>query len=172
MTDKFKGQFGWAERHKFAPGSPGTPALLSLWFMHLPHQAVGNAWSEFMLGVCHLRHMQGVEDPIITKQGATHELTVIALEPGQTPRSPLPWKFLTPTNICTQFRVSNDLRAQKIAEDIAHACVDGLLIAESSIIMLGTGEVKLVKEILDQWDHAVELIAEHFETGGHHGALN
>lgn len=170
MTDQFRGQFGWAQRHKDV--IEGNPALLSLWFMHLPNQAPGNAWSDFLMGVTHLRPMKGVEPPYLARPDNTHELMVLALEAGQTPMTPLPWKFMTPASIVVQFRVSSDLRAEKIAEDAAHACVDGLLIAESSIYMMDTGKLMLIKPVLDQWDEAVRLMAEHFETGGHHGAFN
>lgn len=171
MTSKFKGHFGWAERAKFGADA----ALVDLWFLHLPNQAIGNAWSEFMIGVIHLREMKGIHPPHITKPGNTHELQVLSLQTGQCPTTPLPWKFLTPANVVVQFRVPSDLHASRIAELAALACVNGELMAESSIFMLegpNKGRMMILAAVVEQWEEAIALTAQHYETGGHHGTAN
>lgn len=173
--NRYEGPLGWAQRMVWAPDTVGTAALVDLWFMHLPKQAFGNAWENYMLGVCHLRKEKGVDDPIINVKGATHELTVLALQPGVQITDPLPWRFLEPPSVAVQFRVGSDNHARQLAADCAHACTIGMLLAESSVYMLSgpyKGKMMIIKEVIDAWEEVVATTSNHYVTGGHHGRLN
>lgn len=171
--NRYDGPMGSAQRVIWPPDTQGTAALVDLWFMQLPGQGLG--WDKFMLGVIHLRAEHGVDEPVITTKGATHELTVLALQEMVEITDPLPWRYLTPANVQVQFKARTDNHARNLGAECAWACTVGHLIAETQVYVTSgkhAGKMAYAKELVEAWHAAVAATANHHLTGGHHGTLN
>lgn len=181
--NRFDGDFGWAQRCTWMPGTPGTEALVDLWFIYHPTQAT--PWDSYCLGAVHLRPERGVEPAHLKYELATHEVISYTLAPRTQMTHPLPWPLLSSVpvgdgeppvpNVSVQFRASTDDRARDVVEQCARACVEGILPVETSLYMTSgpySGRMVMIRELLDMWERGVRTTAHHYETGGHHGVLN
>lgn len=103
-----------------------------MWLLHCPGQSA--LWSDFYLGVVHLREIEGERPAVLRLEGATHEVMLLALDPAVPLTAetlgdqPLP--YLTPLNVEEQFIVPSDDAAIELLRLCAKAVVDGLLWAE------------------------------------------
>jgi hypothetical protein len=104
---------------KWAEGKDGT---VGIWIINAPW--AHPVWPNYMLLCVHLRPMPNQDKPaIIYKPGATHELTLWALDP----KEPVPVeaydgaelypKRLTPCNFLGQFTAESDEAARQLLED-------------------------------------------------------
>lgn len=178
-----EGPMGQAER---APIPDSFVSGVDCWLMTLPHQAPGDAWDQYVLQTITLADVPGMPPAMKSDPANTHEMLVQTLDPsrrwtindagGFTPIGSRP-------NVVVQFRVRSDDMARDVTEMAARACVDGMLIAESSVIVFplkadGTpdveagGQEKVILQVIQMWKHSITLLAEHEMTGGHHGAHN
>lgn len=98
---------------------------MSAWIVYAPWAHPG--WHSYLLSVVHLRESEGAKPPVINLPGATHELMLLALDPGyplQARRLP---HFLTPPNFVGQFVADSDeAAAERVAGDVRDICA-GLL---------------------------------------------
>lgn len=110
--------------------SSAEEATLAAWFITAPGQSP--AWSHYLLSAIHLRPIEGVKPAVITVPRATHELLVIALDPGSrpVPTDSSSWRWLLPVNVCEQVELPGDESAVELARMAARAVVLGALPAE------------------------------------------
>jgi hypothetical protein len=145
-------------------------ASLASWFLELPGSHP--AWSCYLLSVIHLRQIPGVHPPVIKEPDATHELTVLSLDPTVGPRAEDldSWRYMLPVNIAEQFHVDSDADARELARLAADALVLGILDPDPDVIMLDadTGEnvlggdrVARNTEVVDAWRSTVAESAAH-----------
>lgn len=99
------------------------------WIVEAPWANV--MWHSYLVSVIHLRPIPGVRPPVIHLPGATHEMMVIALDPGCA-RDPTVVNgdgaaFLTPLNFVGQFIAEHDAAALERVERDVLEIVDGNL---------------------------------------------
>jgi hypothetical protein len=115
-------------------------------------------WSFWIVSVIHLRPIDGVRAPVISRPGATHELLIMSLDP----RQPLPtldvtdgWRvaWLSPIDIVEQFTAADDAVAAEILDLSVRAIVDGRLSPD--------------QDFRATWRVTLRETAAHFATGRH-----
>lgn len=116
----------------FPPNGTHEVGTVAYWIVYAPHSH--SFWPYVAISVCHLRPLPTGPAAKIFKFGATHEITVYALDPGS---APVPvfgaeLKWLRPTNYVGQFIVqgSNPVKMDKLAAERAQAAVDAILRGE------------------------------------------
>lgn len=105
-------------------------ATVDVWFMDIPGQAV--AWRNYLLAIYHLRDIPGVKAAEKSYPGVTHELILVALDPGRNPQmlDIESWRHLVPINFVIQLELPSDEKAKELLYLAAKGVVDGLLWAE------------------------------------------
>lgn len=143
-------------------GYPSAPATVTVWFIEAPGQSP--TWSHYLLSVVHLREVVGVPAAVVNVPGATHEVMLFALDPGQNPEPGRAesWSPLFPLNVVLQLELPNDAAAAELCGLAAQAVVDGLLWAEPP--MSGQRE---------PWRSSLLKTAAHLrgEAHAHHGVI-
>ena len=115
------------------PDQPDWEATIAMWFLNCPGQSA--AWDHYLLSIIHLRDIKDVPPAHIRVPGATHEVLLVALDPGQYP-SPTKvdsWTMLRPINVEEQIHLPDDERAKELLHMSALAVVTGLLPAEPAL---------------------------------------
>lgn len=109
---------------------PDWGATIATWFINAPGQSI--AWRHYALAAVHLRSIKGVRSANITRNGATHEIMLLALDSNRNPRpeSPESWSLLLPSNFIGQAIFDSDAVAARVLRDAALAIVRGELWAE------------------------------------------
>lgn len=157
----FTGTFGSAYKVTLpAPAERERPAMqasLVSWFLHMPGSHP--FWSCYLLSLVHLREIEGAPPAFKRYPDATHEIHVIALNPEKSPKPDdmTTWQCLTPINVVEQFEAKSDDDAVLMLEQLARACVDGLLYVEP----------QGVRGARERWTTTVTRTAEHLRLGGH-----
>lgn len=135
MTDHetYLGRNGRAERLTLDPSLQGADTTLAWWLLTGTWHP---AWPQFVISVIHLRDVEGREPAKLQFPGATHELIVLALNPGDPPKvyeaADLERKglklcgYLEPIDVVHQFEATDE-QMEKLARLSAWGCVDGLL---------------------------------------------
>lgn len=95
-------------------------------------------WHSYMIGIYHLRPLEGIPAAKINLPGATHELIVVALNP-ELPRTPFVAgeefpKFLTPINFCAQIICPDDAAAHALLKGAVQDVIDGKLNPDTDYI--------------------------------------
>lgn len=109
---------------------PDLQGSVGIWFLDCPGQSP--AWRHYLLSIAHLRPIEGVKPARIFREGATHEVMLLALDPEANP-APCDegsWKWLSPTNYAGQIILPSDRDARRVIGILARATADGLLWAE------------------------------------------
>lgn len=164
MCEKMAGEFGSAERVP-SENLADAPAQLATWIVTAPiwHPL----WSQYMIAVISLADFDGHEPAHRQFPEATHELTVLALNPDKGPHdaetvsSANPAPYMTPVNVVQQF-VTTDERAIQIGHSLTHAVIDGRLNPE-------TGDAP--EAIRETWAMAISVTLDHY-IDPTHGRLN
>lgn len=140
------------------------PAAIASWVFFSPYQSA--AWSGYYLGLIHLRDVPGVDPAALEFAGATHEISVHALDDKGHDIDPdddggeRRWTKarLTPVNYQRAITVRHDADALQVAEAIARAFVNGLLPLEPLL----SGQ---------RWPvhNAIDDTAAHVRSGAHDG---
>ena len=133
-------------------------ASLQAWLLHCPGQSV--AWDHYLLCLIHLRDIKGQsKPPTIRVPHATHEVMLVALDPGPKPTAddPESIRHLIPINVEEQFEVPSDELAVELLEMCVRAVLDGRLWAEPAL----SGQV-------EPWRIAVVRTSAHLR-GEEHG---
>lgn len=126
-----EGPYGRAWR--LEPGArvdDGKPhAFVALWIVEAPW--AHKFWHSYMLATIHLRPLAGVAPPVVVEFGATHEISLYALDPSH-PRGPAiaehqAIRLLYPPNYVGQFKSDGDAYAAGRAEQTVREICEGLL---------------------------------------------
>lgn len=134
MTTLHIGPRGRAQQLDIRTALRGAECTVTWWLLEGPWHPV---WPQFVLSVVHLRPMPGWPAPNLHFDGATHELLVVALNPGDPPAQHKAATlteggfravggYLKPVDVVHQF-TATDSEMVELAELCARACVDGLL---------------------------------------------
>jgi hypothetical protein len=136
MTSRLEGSYGTAEAVPL-PDIPEAAETVCTWLLTAPR--AHPLWSQYMLGVVRLRDLPGFPPPARQFDGATHELHVVALNPGRGTLTVADmerfmraggWPFLLPVNIAHQIE-GTDEEALRLAEMAAMGVVLGILWPET-----------------------------------------
>ena len=133
-VENFIGPRGRAQKLTINPELPGAATILTWWLLTGGWHPV---WSQFSLSVMRLENSPGLPPATLQFPGATHELLVLALNPGDPPRVHAPddlgraglaacGGYLEPVDVVHQFTATDDEMTQ-LAELCARACTDGRL---------------------------------------------
>jgi hypothetical protein len=136
VTDRteHRGPHGTAQRLALDPTLTGADTTVAWWLL------TGHwhpAWSQFLISVIHLRDVPGSPDAKLHFPGATHELLVCALNPGDPPKVhdattletgglKAVGGWLDPVDVVHQF-TATDEEMTELADLCAEACVNGQL---------------------------------------------
>jgi hypothetical protein len=122
---KFKGNFAevWSIDLTKAKSIEGVPkekqGLIAAWVIYAPQSHP--LWPWLRLTLIHLRPIEGLDDPKIHLEGATHEIVLTALDPKHypPPLDDIPGNYLTPHNFAAQLLCTSDEAAIKAVEELA-----------------------------------------------------
>lgn len=132
-TETHEGPMGTATLLDINPKIHGAATTVTWWLLQGGWHP---AWSQFVLAVVSLRDVDGYPPAKLHYPGATHELQVLALDPGNPPRvHSVPelvehgialCGYLQPIDVIHQF-IATDDEMTELAELLARACVDGMM---------------------------------------------
>lgn len=132
MTTSHVGRCGSAVELPIDPNVPNADTTVTWWLLT---GAWHPLWSQFVITVVSLADVPGAPPAKLQFPGATHELLVVALNPGEpavqhTPESlvgnGLRVGWLEPVDVVHQFTATDD-EMTELAALAARACVDGAL---------------------------------------------
>lgn len=128
--DKVQGRVGSYEFINLQPKIPAQAATLKALLMHLPKQHP--VWDRYMLGVIHLRPIEGVKPARKLIANAEHEILMCALDPFANPDAENAETLvpLQPVNYMVQFSGMTDDQAVKLVMTLATAFIEGGFYAE------------------------------------------
>lgn len=165
-----RGSYGTAEPVPVPPSSPEVPhATLSTWLITAPRYHL--AWSQYNLGVLHLRETPELGKPNrLDFPGATHEILVAALDPDHGPftlammkefaRTGTGMHYLRPVNIEWQFEATDE-EAVELCRMACLGIIHGQLNPE-------TGDSS--EKIRAAWSHSLGETLEHMRNPDAHAA--
>jgi hypothetical protein len=117
-------------------------------------------WHRWALSVIHLRDIPGVPPAHISVLGATHELSILSIDPNWQPDLAKPSlgfdagvPFLTPADVVEQFIVRNDADARQLGAACVRAIVDGHLSPD--------------QDFRPAWRRVIAETAKHIREGRH-----
>lgn len=85
-------------------------STVEAWLVHAPW--AHPMWPVHMVAVIHLRAVEGVKDPVIRLEGATHEIVVYAVSPEKPTYIDARNDLLFPVNFVGQFAAKDDEAAR------------------------------------------------------------
>ena len=132
LGERLSGPAGFATEIIFT-NPPESSATVVSWFLDCPGQSP--AWRHFRLSIVHLRPSVALKPAHVMFPGATHEVTLFALDPERNPKpeDPRSWLRLSPINVCEQVSLPDDARAMALLRSCARAVVLGDLPAEPAL---------------------------------------
>lgn len=114
-----EGPYGKWQRIGWKPDGQYGEATIGCYVLRLPH--AHPFWKHYLMIGIHLRPIEDVPEAELDFEGATHQISVMALDPNFDP-SP-PWHYLQPGNV--QFQVkSTDEEVVKLLETFANATIN------------------------------------------------
>lgn len=114
--------------NKLAPADPARFTGVGSWIIRAPWMHL--AWKDHYVGICHLRDVPAMPPAKIILPGATHEMSVFALNPDQEPNI-LSLRILTPISIAQQFTAKSDADAVNMIQQLFLYVLDGKLSVDS-----------------------------------------
>ncbi|MDI6911499.1 hypothetical protein [Nocardioides sp.] len=132
--ETFTGPAGTAIRLRIDPAVRGSATTVTWWLLTGPWHPL---WTQFVLSVVRLSPVEGWPPAELHFPGATHELLVFALNPGEPPKVhavetleaggfAAVGGYLTPVDVVQQFTATDD-EMTELAALCARGCVDGAL---------------------------------------------
>lgn len=108
-------------------GRPDWDATLAGCVLTLPW--AHPLWSQYSVGLIHLRPIAGVPDAVIVRDGATHELMLFAIDPDDRVEpgrdfAGKPPRLLVPANIMWQFTAPDDAAALRVYERLVTLLIE------------------------------------------------
>lgn len=136
---EFTGPYGKAWRVELPPDTPNIRETVATWLLEAPF--AHPLWHYHYLGAIRLRDVPGLPPPKRYFHGATHELSVFALNPEHQPYNVrkflriarnfgLASVILTPSDVSLQFEAT-DVEVAKLSVASAWAVTQGRLIPDS-----------------------------------------
>lgn len=134
MTTTHRGHRGTAVRLDIDPNVRGSQTTVDWWLLTGTWHPI---WPQFVLSVVHLRPVDGHQPAQLHFPGATHELVVLALNPGEPPQThdietlqrggiAAVGGYLEPVDVVHQFTATDD-EMRELADLAAQGCVNGFL---------------------------------------------
>jgi hypothetical protein len=131
---RHQGQFGEAVQLAINPDLSGASTTVTWWLLDGVWHPI---WPQFVISVVRLANVDDMPPAQLHFSGATHELGVFALNPGEPPvRHSIDvleagglaavGGFLSPVDVVHQFTATDDEMAH-LADLCARGCVDGVL---------------------------------------------
>lgn len=160
---EFKGHYGRARLIPLPDVLSGAETV-SMWLLTAPQ--AHPVWTQYVLGCVRLRDLEGWPPPKRQFDGATHEITVVALNPEHGPATVAMMEeychsgrmpYLTPINIAHQIE-GTDEEARILTAYAALGVVHGLLWPETS----GTSEA-----VAEEWDGSLIKTLAHLRHEEH-----
>jgi hypothetical protein len=157
MRDPDKsGRGGRAWQLKLVPRTKDQEAALAVWLVHAPGSH--RFWPWKLIGLIHLRPIEGVREATKKCAEAEYELMVISVDPEQCPEpdpdEQVGFPLLEGPEVIEQFHCNgNDHDAVRICEAAIDAIVTGTLVPDS--------------DWRSTWKAAIAKTAEHFRSGAH-----
>ena len=121
------------------------------------------AWTRWLVGLVHLRPIEGVRPAAKHFPSATHEFHIVSLNPEHYANhaeklagrfsEDEPWGFLTPIDVVEQFEVSADAIARQILDLAVRAILDGHASPDQDYRTL--------------WQRLIADTAKHYRDGRH-----
>ena len=112
--------------------TPDHEASISSWLLTGPFHP---AWNQWVLTMIHLRDIPGVKPATIKREGATHEVVIMSVDPKHPVTEAIAQagmcKYLTPPDLMHQFECPDDATADRIAMLMARAVVDQIASPDS-----------------------------------------
>lgn len=128
-----EGPYGTAVQLDINPDLEGANTTVAWWLLTGPWHPF---WSQFVICVVSLKPVERVRPAKLHFEGATHELLVLALDPGNPPAVHPAERlvaeglafcgYLQPIDVVHQFTATDEEMTQ-LASLAAAACVDGVL---------------------------------------------
>lgn len=120
---QIKGPHGQAWlRRTLNVGDPKSESGLGVWIVWAPW--AHPVWHSYVLSLIHLRPIPGEADANIYREGATHELVLLALNPEHRAGK---LSTLYPANFAAQLIEDSDDKAQEICEHAVREICQGIL---------------------------------------------
>lgn len=128
-----------------------SPASIGCWLLYCP--GVHAMWSYWVLGLVHLRPVEGVPDALKHYPDAEYELHSVALAPDYKPDPDRPAEFqrLTPIDFAHQFHGVTDEQAR----DMLERFVDLVMV----------GRIAPDTDYARRWRAFIDGTVEHLTTG-------
>ena len=101
---------------------------VSAWIVHAPGAHL--CWDHYIFSIIHLREVEGMPAPTLRYPDATHEMLIMALDPGFSlpdPRQFIKCAYLQPADFIEQCRLPDDAAADELLETLVILAVDGLI---------------------------------------------
>jgi hypothetical protein len=116
-------------------GKKDWTATLEIYLLDLPNHHP--AWEYYIISLITLKNIAGVADAKKDFPEATHEVLILALDPGTPedpilpePEKPQDFKWLMPANFVAQTPIGDDELAKKLLRAYAKMCIDGQFAVE------------------------------------------
>jgi len=92
-------------------------------------------WGYYCIACYHLRQVEGIKDPKIYLEDATHEMVLFALSPDEAPNLLDPMAtHLTPSNFAAQFIAGTDIQAEQKIEKCVDEIIMGILSPDTDFL--------------------------------------
>ena len=92
-------------------------------------------WNYRLVSIAHLREHRDLPQPVLTREGATHELVIVSLDPDHDntvdPTDLTTMKILTPVDVAQQLVLPDDNAAFTLGTLAVQLCVEGRLVPDS-----------------------------------------
>lgn len=103
-------------------------ATVASWLVHAP--GAHPFWDHYVFSIIHLRKTEGLPAPNLAYPDATHEMMIVALDPGESlpdPKTMITMHYLRPVDFHEQCKLRNDADADKLLEVLVTLAVDNIL---------------------------------------------
>lgn len=130
---------------------PAQAASLAGWLVHQP--GVHPHWEYWLLSVVHLRDIEGIDPAKKAFPEATHELTILSLDPDigvPDPDKPEKFRYLMP---------------QDLVKQIASTDADAIKIAGGMIDIVIAGKMAMDSDYRGSWSTLIDNTLTHLREG-------
>lgn len=149
-----------AWRMQVTPRRPDHQASIAAWLINGPYHPF---WRWWQLAIVHLRPIEGVKPAAIHRDGASHEIMILSIDPNHPPdideleQGEGHLRYLTPPDLVHQVVGLTDEQACELVDLMIGPILDGQLSPD--------------RDFRSRWEPILETTAEHLRYGTH-PALN
>lgn len=136
--------------------SPAYPACLAAYLVDRP--GAHPLWHVYVVAVAHLRPVDGLPPAKLRFPEATHELSILSLNPEDMPepepdRDSSTFLHLLPPDLSWQGALTDDEAERLVMDAVTLICADRKISPDS--------------DFREWWERALPKTLEHYRTGGH-----